>query len=368
MLASKKFRTALIGCGKVAGTHALACHRLPASEFVAVCDRNPERAEKLAGKFHVRPYSDLAVMIKTEKVEVLSVCTHHTERVPIIEMAAGLGVHVMVEKPITTTIEDCDRCLSAADTGRVRIGVVSQRRFYPPVQRMKELLDSGRAGHPILVEVAMLGWRSEEYYRSDHWRGTWKGEGGGVLVSQAPHYLDLMCWLAGPVAEVYGNWGTFNHPSIEVDDTAAAFLRFENGALGTLVLSNSQKPGLYGHIHIHTSSGASIGAETDSGSPFISGVTTHADPPFNDLWTVPGEEHLLDEWKEEDRLRNCDVMTYYHELQLGDFLSSILDDRASSADGAAGRRVVELFSAIYQCQKTGTPVRLPLPRMNPISS
>jgi len=362
-----KLRTALIGCGKVAGTHALAWQNLPMSEFVGVCDRNPDRAARLAGRFGVRPFVDLATMIQSEAVDVLSVCTHHTERVPLVELAARLGVHVIVEKPITTTLEDCDRCLTTAEAAGIQVGVVSQRRYYPPVQRMKEILESGRIGRPILVEVTMLGWRSEEYYRSDHWRGTWKGEGGGVLVSQAPHYLDLMCWLAGPVAEVYGNWDTFNH-SIEVDDTAAAFLRFENGALGTLVLSNSQKPGLYGRIHIHTSSGASIGAETDSGSPFISGVSTHADPPFNDLWTVPGEEHFLDEWKTEERLRDCDVMTHYHELQLGEFLSSVLANQSPSADGLAGRRVVELFTAIYHCRKLKMPVQLPIPRTHSLLS
>ncbi len=304
-------------------------------------------------------------MIETESVKVLSICTYHTERVPLIETAARAGVHVIVEKPITTNIEDCDRCLAMADHAGIQVGVVSQRRYYPPVQRMKKVLTSGQIGKPILVEVRMLGWRSEEYYRSDHWRGTWRGEGGGVLVSQAPHYLDLMCWLAGPVVEVYGSWDTFNH-SIEVDDTAAAFLRFENGALGTLALSNSQKPGLYGKIHIHTSSGASLGAETDSGSPFISGVSTHAPPPFNDLWTVPGEQHSPEVWKSQDSQQGVDVMTHYHQLQLGDFLSAVLEGRSPAADGLAGRRVVELFTAIYRSRDERAPVALPLPRVHSV--
>lgn len=363
----RKLRTAIIGCGKVAATHATAWRNLPASEFVAVCDRNPDRAAALAAQFEVRPYSDLGKMLSSESVDVLSICTHHTERVPVIETAARAGVHVIVEKPITTTIEDCDRCLAIAAKAGIQVGVVSQRRYYPSVQRMKDILVSGRIGRPILVEVTMLGWRSEEYYRSDSWRGTWHGEGGGVLVSQAPHYLDLMCWLAGPAVEVYGSWDTFNH-SIEVDDTAAAFLRFENGALGTLALSNSQKPGLYGRIHIHTSSGASIGAETDTGSPFISGVSTHAPPPFNDLWTIPGEEHLLEIWKTQDSQSGLDVMTHYHQLQLDDFLSAIRENRPPILDGLAGRRVVELFTAIYRCRDQKAPVSLPLPQAHSFSS
>ena len=110
------------------------------------------------------------------------------------------------------------------------------------------------------------------------------------MVSQAPHYLDLLCWFMGPAVEIHGYWDNYNHPGIEVDDTVVASVRFKNGGMASIVLSNSQKPGLYGKIHIHGSSGASVGAEIDSGSPFISGVTEKMDPPFNDMWTIPGEE------------------------------------------------------------------------------
>src|SRR6188508_95098 len=141
-----KLRTAIIGCGKVAATHAAAWRNLPATEFVAVCDRNPHRAEALAAQFGVRPYSELGKMLNSESVDVLSICTHHTERVPLIEAAARAGVHVIAEKPITTTIEDCDRCLAMAEKAGIQVGVVSQRRYYPAVQRMKDILVSGRIG------------------------------------------------------------------------------------------------------------------------------------------------------------------------------------------------------------------------------
>ena len=181
-----------------------------------------------------------------------------------------------------------------------------------------------------------------------------------MVVNQAPHYLDLMSWFMGPARELHGYWDNYNHPSIEVDDTVVAVLRFESGAMGSLILSNSQRPGLFGKIHIHCSSGASVGAETDSGSPFISGVTGKMDPPFNDVWTVPGEEHLLPVWNCEDRSRPWNVMTHYHELQLGDFLSAVIEDRQPAVDGEAGRRVVELFTAVYKSQQDHQPVQFPL--------
>ena len=353
-------RTAVVGCGKVAATHALAWRVLPNSEFVAVCDVVPDRAQALASKFGVRAYSDLAEMIDKERVEVLSVCTQHTQHVTPVEIAAPRGVHVIVEKPLAVDLPSCDRAISAAKAADVKLGVISQRRYYEPVSRMKEAIDSGKIGKPILASVVMLGWRDPVYYTLDPWRGTWNGEGGGVVVSQAAHYLDLMGSFMGPARELYAYWDNYNHPDIEVDDTVVAVVRFESEALGSIILSNSQRPGLYGKIHIHGSSGASVGAETDSGSPFISGVTEKMEPPFNDIWTVPGEVGLLPIWNQEDRSRPWNVMTHYHELQLRDFLSCVFEDRQPSIDGQAGRRVVELFTAVYQSQRDRKPVHFPV--------
>lgn len=359
-LATQRRRTAIVGCGKVSATHALAWRTLPASEFVAVCDVELERARTLASQFEVRAYDDLGEMIEKERVEVLSVCTQHPQHLPPVETAARRGVHVIVEKPLASDLPSCDRAIAACRAAGVKLGVISQRRLYEPVQRMKKALDSGQVGRPVLAAVVMLGWRDPTYYTLDPWRGSWAGEGGGVLVNQAPHYLDLLSWFMGPVRELHGYWDNYNHPSIEVDDTVAAVLRFESGAMGSLVLSNSQRPGLFGKIHIHCSSGASVGAETDSGSSFVSGVTGKMAPPFNDIWTVPGEEHLLPAWNHEDRSRPWNVMTHYHELQLGEFLSAVIEDRRPAVDGEAGRRVVELFTAVYKSQRDHQPVQFPL--------
>jgi predicted dehydrogenase len=357
---STRLKTAIVGCGKVAGTHALAYRALPNSEFVAACDVSPERAEAFGAKFQVRGYTDLEEMLSREKVDVLSVCTQHTQHPAAVEAAAAAGVHVISEKPLAIDLVSCDRAIAAANTAGIKLGVVSQRRWYEPVQRMKEAMNAGKLGKPALVMVTMLGWREPAYYLSDPWRGTWKGEGGGVVVSQAPHYLDLLCWFMGPVAEIHAYWDNYNHPGIEVDDTVVASVRFKNGGMGSVVLSNSQRPGLYGKIHVHGSSGASVGAEIDSGSPFISGVTEKMDPPFNDIWTIPGEEDNLKTWNVEDRSRSWDVMTHYHEMQLADFLDSVSENREPQVDGVAGRRVVELFTAVYRSQLERACLRLPL--------
>jgi UDP-N-acetyl-2-amino-2-deoxyglucuronate dehydrogenase len=355
-----RLKTAIVGCGKVAGTHALAYQALPESELVSVCDISAERAHSFAEKFHVKGYENLGEMLKREKVDVLSVCTQHTEHPAAVEAAAAAGVHVIVEKPLAVDLDSCNRAIAAAKAAGIKLGVISQRRWYEPVQRMRAAIDAGKLGKPVLAIVTMLGWREPAYYRSDPWRGTWKGEGGGVVVSQAPHYLDLLSWFMGPAVEMHGYWDNYNHPGIEVDDTVVASVRFQSGGMASIVLSNSQRPGLYGKIHIHGSSGASVGAETDSGSPFISGVTEKMDPPFNDIWTIPGEEKNLEVWNREDRARPCNVMTYYHQLQLADFLSAVSEDREPAVDGEAGRRVVELFTGVYRSQLKHTSLQLPL--------
>jgi len=142
---------------------------------------------------------------------------------------------------------------------RAALGVISQRRWFPAVRRVREAIDAGKIGVPALGQVIMLGWRDEAYYRSDPWRGSWAGEGGGVLANQAPHQLDLMQWFMGPIAEVCAYWDNLNHPYIEVEDTAIAIFRCQNGALGNILVSNSQKPGIYAKVHVHGRSGASLG-------------------------------------------------------------------------------------------------------------
>ncbi len=127
-------------------------------------------------------------------------------------LAAELGVHVLVEKPLAASLADCDAMIGAADRAGVKLGVISQRRWYEPARRVRAAIDAGKLGKPVLATVTMLGWRSKEYYESDSWRGTWADEGGGVLVNQAPHQLDLLLWYMGAVAEVSGMWANLNHP------------------------------------------------------------------------------------------------------------------------------------------------------------
>src|ERR1700677_2506283 len=202
-----RLKTAIVGCGKVAGTHALAYQTLPNSELVAVCDVAADRAQAFATKLHVNAYTDLAEMLKREKVDVLSICTQHTQHPAAVEIAAAAGVHAISEKPLAIDLASCDRAIAAARAAGIKLGVISQRRWYEPVLRMKAAVDAGKIGRPVLGTFIMYSWRDPSYYQSDAWRGRWDTEGGGVLVNQSPHMLDLLGWLMGDeVAEVGGYW------------------------------------------------------------------------------------------------------------------------------------------------------------------
>lgn len=360
---SSKLRTAIIGCGKVAHVHAKALQQIEECSLVAVQSRNPASTKEFADKYGVKAYEDTQDMIMDEKIDVSIICTPHPEhRSPAIT-ALNAGSHVLVEKPLAVSLADCDAMLSAAQKNNRQLGIVSQRRFSHAALRMKKAIDDGKIGHPSIATVVMLGWRDEAYYKSDPWRGSWEKEGGGVLVNQAPHQLDLLQWFMNDeFEELYGVYKNINHPYIEVEDTAIAILKFKKGGIANLVVSNSQKPGIYAKVHVHGSNGASVGVQTDGGSMFIAGVTSVFEPPKNDLWTIPGEEHLLGQWQKEDSdfFKTIDPVGYYIRLQDHDFIRSVMEDKQPMVTGIDGRKTVELFNAIYQSSRQGKPVSWPL--------
>lgn len=355
-------RTGVVGCGAVGHFHAKAYREVPFSELVGVYDKNFDAAKTFAAQYGVRAFHSIEQMKAESGVDVLSICTPHPAHEEAAVTAANLGVHLLIEKPLADSIQACDHILEAARAHNVLVSTVCQRRFFKPCLRVKEAIEQGKIGDPILGTVTMLGWRDKKYYDSAAWRGTWAGEGGGVLINQAPHQLDLLLWYLGEVDEVYGQWRNFNHPYIEVEDTSVAIIKFKSGALGNVVVTNSANPAQYGKVHVLGRSGACIGVQTDGGAMFIAGQSSITEPPRNDVWTIPGEETLLSQWETEDQsfFQSIDATTYYHKLQINDFLSAILQGRPPLIDGLAGRRTVELFTAIYRSTRDNRPVKFPL--------
>ena len=358
----QKLRTALVGCGKVGHAHAAALRDLPESDFVAVCARTAEKAQAFADKYHVAAFTDVRQMIERAKVEAVCICTPHPGHAAPTIAAAQLGAHALVEKPLAASLADCDAMLAAARASETILSTVSQRRFYPPCQRIRRAIDEGKLGQPALGIATIFGWRDEAYYQSDPWRGSWQREGGGVLVNQAPHQLDLLLWYLGEPQEAFGYWSNLNHPYIEVEDTAVAVVRFKNGGVGNIVVSNSQNPALHARVSVHGANGASVGVQTDGGAMFVAGMSAIQEAPFNDVWTIRGEETRLPQWKDEDArlFASVNPAEYFHRLQIQDFLRAIIERRPPAVTGEAGRRTVELFTAIYRATRDRRAVQFPV--------
>jgi UDP-N-acetyl-2-amino-2-deoxyglucuronate dehydrogenase len=356
--AAGEIRFGIVGPGKVAELHAAALGRMPGARLVAVVGRDPDRAAAFADAYGARADVSLDRAIERGGLGAVILCTPHPLHAAQAIEAAEAGLHVVVEKPLALDPVDADRVIAAAESNGVLLSVISQRRWYPAVRRVKAAIDDDRIGTPALATLEVLGWRGPEYYGMDAWRGTAAGEGGGVLVNQAVHQLDLLCWFLGDPIEVDGFTANVNHPEIEVEDTAVAVVRFASGALAAVVASNAQRPGLWGRVHVHGSSGASVGVETDSGSSFVAGVSQPS-LPRNDVWTIPGEPS--DRWAAEDEasMAEHDLATWFHELQLRDIIEAIREGRPPAVTGVDGRRAVALFWAIYEAQRTGDRVMVP---------
>ncbi len=359
----EKLRTAIIGCGKVGHLHAKALQNAFNSDFKAVYSRSYEKGHEYAETYGVNSYTDIEEMIQKEKIDVVVICTPHPLHKKGAIQALSAGAHVLVEKPLASDLEDCNLMMEAAIVNDKKLGVVSQRRFYAPCLRMHNAILSGKIGFPSLGTVQMLGWRDKAYYDSDPWRGTWEGEGGGVLVNQAPHQIDILQWfMGGEMEELYGMWSNVNHSYIEVEDTALALLKFKNGGMASILVSNSQKPGIYGKVHIHGSNGSSVGVQTDGGAMFIAGTSTILEPPVNDIWTIPGEEDKLKKWVEEDSsfFNSVDATEYFIRLQDEDFIQAVIENREPMVTGIEGRKTVEIFTAIYRSRRDNTTIKWPL--------
>ena len=358
----QKLKTGLIGCGKVGHVFAACLKTMPESHLVAVCGRDLGKTREFGEKYGTRVFDDPVKMIRETGLEAVCIATPHPQHAGPAVSCLKAGVPVLVEKPLAASLEDCDRILAAGRESGAIVGTVSQRRFFACAGRVKRAIDEGKLGKPVLGVATMYGWRDENYYRSDPWRGSWKYEGGGILVNQAPHQLDLLLWFMGPIAELCGYWANLNHPYIEVEDTAVASIRFASGALGQVLVSNSVNPALYGRVQVNGSNGASVGAKTDGGAMFVAGMTGITEPPVNDVWTVPGEEERLADWVREDTefFKSIDPISHFHTLQIRDFLAAVRERQKPSVTGEDGRRVVELFTAIYRSHEQRMPVKFPI--------
>lgn len=341
----------IVGCGMIAEFHARAIAEIPGSRLVAVLDRNPPKAAKVAAMAsgECSRYDDLDAMLAHPGLDVVCVCTPSGAHLDPAVRSARAGKHVVVEKPLEVTVPRCDAIIRACDEAGVRLCAIFPSRFSPANMALKAAIDEGRFGRLTLGDTHVKWWRTQDYYDSGKWRGTWDLDGGGALMNQAIHNVDLLQWLMGEVASVRAITATLVHERIEVEDAAVAALRFRDGALGVIEATTGAYPGLLKRTEIHGENGSARVEQDD--------VT---------LWTFrderPGDAALLTPSNSTTGGAGDPKAIGHagHRDQIADFLRAVDSGTPARVDGREGRKAVEIIRAIYRSARTGAAVELPM--------
>ena len=328
----------------IAPWHAKAVTDTDEAELVACCDVIPERAEKLAADFGVpRVYTDHRALLADEEIDAVCVCTPSGLHGPVTIDAAAAGKHVMCEKPVEITLPKIDAMVTACRKAGVKLGVIFQRRTSPMWHRVKQTIKSGKLGKMILGDAYLKYYRSQEYYDSGDWRGTWELDGGGALMNQGVHMVDILHWIMGPVETIYAQADHLAR-NIEVEDTACAVIKWKSGAFGVLEGTTSVTPGMHHRLEFHG----------ELGSILVDGENIAK-------WAVPGEEEVPGQQGRESDSTASDpkaIATEGHRIQIQDLCRAIIEDREPMITGEEARKAVEVILGVYESARTGQPVHL----------
>jgi predicted dehydrogenase len=227
-----KFRVGIVGCGNIFPMHAISVNALECAEVTAVCDIKEERAKAKAEEFNCKCYIDYKEMIDSENLDVIHICLPHYLHAPVAIYAASKGVSILTEKPMSIELQDAEEMINSAKNNNVTLGVIFQNRYNPGSQLIKKTLESGELGRIISGKLFVTWNRSDEYYSRSDWKGTWEKEGGGVIIDQAIHTMDLMRWfIDSEIDYVDANISNRAHEIIEVEDSAEGVIKYKNGVV-----------------------------------------------------------------------------------------------------------------------------------------
>ena len=336
---------ALVGCGRIAKRHSelLGNNQIANARLAAVCDAVPSKAEAIGRQFDVPYYSDMHDMMRREKIDVAVVLTESGMHAEHVIALSKHRKHIMVEKPMALTLADADRMIAACDSADVKLFVVKQNRFNVPVVKLRQALEAGRFGKLVMGTVRVRWCRTQAYYDQDSWRGTWALD-GGVLTNQASHHIDMLEWMMGDVESVFAISRTAL-VNVETEDTAVVALRFVNGALGVIEATTAVRPkDLEGSISV-------LG---EGGTVVIGGFAVNEMLTWNFAKPEPGDEDVLAKYS----VNPPNVYGFGHQAYYEHVVSAILNNSQQLVDGLAGRKSLELISAIYESIETGKEVSL----------
>jgi predicted dehydrogenase len=346
------FGFGIIGCGMIANFHAKAIAEIRGARLAACYDAVPAAADRLAQAQGCRAYHNLKGLLADRDVDVVTVGTPSGAHLEPAVAAARAGKHVIVEKPLEITLSRCDRIIRECQKNKVALSAIFPSRFHAAPIELKRAIDADRFGRLTLAEAYVKWYRTQAYYDSGAWRGTWELDGGGALMNQAIHSVDILAWLMGPVVEITAHWGLLAHKRIAVEDTVVATLKFKSGALGVIEATTAAYPGYLKRIEVHGSEGSAAMEEEDVVA-------------WDFAKKGRGDAAILKRMAQRTSTAGgasdpAAIGHHGHTEQFRDVLAAIAEKRRPAIDGHEGRRSVEIILGVYKAAETGKVVKLPL--------
>lgn len=346
----KKIGFGVIGLGAIADVHVKAVNSLDKGYFAAGFDKVPGKADKFCSERNAKGYDDLDKFLADKDVEVVTITTPSGAHLDVALACMKAGKHVIIEKPLEITTERCDLLIETAKENGVILSGIFQSRFHDAPKLVKKAIEEGRFGIISVIDAQVKWYRTQDYYDSVGWHGTWKLDGGGALMNQSIHAIDLLQWLGGPVSEISGYTATLAHERIEVEDTAVATLKFKNGALGVIEGTTAAYPGFLKRVEICGSEGCAV-IEEESLKHWQFRNETPEDEEIRQKYFDAtqtgggaGDPHALG--------------FHGHARVFDDVIDAIINNHAPSITGEEARKSVEIIESIYESAKIHGPVMI----------
>lgn len=341
----------IVGSGMIARHHAKAITEARGLHVAAVLSRSEERAKEFAAEAECSAYTSMNAMLDNPEVRIVSICTPSGAHMEPAMAAIKAGRHVVVEKPLEITLDRCDQMINAADNFGVQLGGIFQSRFFEAARVVKSAAEAGRFGDLVLADAYVKWYRSQSYYDNGGWKGTRAYDGGGALMNQSIHAIDLLLWIAGPVSEVQAYTAVRGHRGIEVEDTAVATLRFENGAVGVIEGSTAVYPGFLKRIEVSGTRGTAILEEEELRT-----------------WSFEAETQEDEAIRRRFSAANSTgggasdpgaIGLQGHRKQFEEFVAAVEGEQEVALNGVEARKSVALILSIYEAAESGQAVRVP---------
>ncbi|MET3505319.1 Gfo/Idh/MocA family protein [Halalkalibacter oceani] len=344
---------AIIGLGAISPSHIEGYKQFSdRCRIVALCDLDPEKAKQRAAEFNLQAevYQEYEEIVKRSDIDLVSVCTPPFTHAQIAIDLLNSGKHVLVEKPMASSLEECDAMNEAAERNKRILSVVAQNRFRTPMMKLKHVLETGLMGPIVHTQVDSFWWRGHSYYDL-WWRGTWEKEGGGCTLNHAVHHIDIFLWMNGMPAEITAVASNTSHDNAEVEDLSIAIGRYDNGSLAQITSSvvhhGEEQQLIFQGKHARVSAPWKVKASQSKQNGF-----PETDPAL--------EGKLQDVYDQQPEVEHEG-----HAGQIDDVILAIEGKKAVLVDGVQGRQTLEFISAIYQASSLGQSVKLPLDKESP---